>query len=1284
MKAFQRNRSRLKKDYDDFRRQPDHDKFARELWTSEEGEGDPGRETSKVEISSKSVDTTEPLDILEKDHFDSDDMKLSEIDFPMARSKLLKKDLPSKDVLKTLPKTLKRQSKQISYLDDSTKELSPRKKAKLSTNETVVENAEGDVQMDCLNESKHTEPLCPESFASLDSTPVSTLQKGTKPIQALLAKNIGNKVTLTNQLPPSTGRSAPAVEKPVISPPEASPIKPALTCHTSTKGPLQMVYKMPCGQWLPIDLHNSSVKIQMQPMLDPKSGEKIMQQVLILPKNFVIQHKEGKAVAKEIPPLQQKGTEQHGSPFPQTANVNSSLPSVLVNPTGTVSTQLPNTTFNKTVTPSSNVSSARPQSLTPVTSISNLLAPPVKTSQSEAGKVKNTVSAAAFPQPIASPTISSTVQPQLSATTLNGSTNSGSSLNCFAQQTADSSEAKQELKTVCIRDSQSILVRTRGGNTGVVKVQTNPDQNSPNSLSSSSVFTIAPQLQAFLVPKSTASSSSAFSSVAGTTATSSLPSFGQAPTSVSIPAGFNPSTGKNLKFTLSQPSCSGNLGHMLDKTSPMPSSPLKSSVSSSPLLSSTANSSVSVINVSTGNFGQTNSNVVRTPAKHQQVDYVTKSYPVTRSEATAAANGDTISGTPVQKLMLVSAPSVLSSGSGTSINVAPAPTSPGVSAQKLVFINAAIPSGTSTPAIVAEPLKQALPSPLSKTYVKSPEQPQIVLIPSTVGTPIKINSSPTVSQIKDVKIGLNIGQAIVNTSGSVPALPSINILQNVTSKGEEKSSKGYVLPLSTSGSSIPVSSNFMSQNITPVNESVVSASRTVNMFSGTGANVSLGSVSVTSTSASVGTRPPVLVSGNDTSSRIMPSLSNRLCTSNLGNTVAISTVKTGHLASSVLISTTQPTVSPKCLTSALQIPVTVALPTPVTVSPKIINTVAQAATVPGATRSVSLSKRQSRTSVQIQSPGVSTTVPTNINTNKPQTELPSLSPNPGKIINISNLASLPNQQMSPAFLKPTPSYSPTPGVTAIHTATAPSNVTSVIGSQLSEPCIQQKIVINTSTPLAPGTQIMINGARFIVPPQGLGAGSHVLLISTNPKYGPPLVLNSGQGTQPTPVDNLAQKITLASNNSLSGQPVKHCLKSSTKIVNSLGNASSLSTVPAAPQIINPTAKVSVPPSVPTVSLTSVIKSPPATLLAKTSLVSAICSSNPPLPSNTSVFHLDTSVKKLLVSPEGAILNTINTPASKVPSVSPSLSQIVSASRNPASVFPAFQSSGLEKPDTAAS
>ncbi|KAM3874270.1 uncharacterized protein ACN63O_001227 [Diretmus argenteus] len=44
--------------------------------------------------------------------------------------------------------------------------------------------------------------------------------------------------------------------------------------------------------------------------------------------------------------------------------------------------------------------------------------------------------------------------------------------------------------------------------------------------------------------------------------------------------------------------------------------------------------------------------------------------------------------------------------------------------------------------------------------------------------------------------------------------------------------------------------------------------------------------------------------------------------------------------------------------------------------------------------------------------------------------------------------------------------------------------------------IQQRIVINTTTPLAAGTQILLNNARFVVPPQGLGPGSHVLIISS--------------------------------------------------------------------------------------------------------------------------------------------------------------------------------------------
>lgn len=44
--------------------------------------------------------------------------------------------------------------------------------------------------------------------------------------------------------------------------------------------------------------------------------------------------------------------------------------------------------------------------------------------------------------------------------------------------------------------------------------------------------------------------------------------------------------------------------------------------------------------------------------------------------------------------------------------------------------------------------------------------------------------------------------------------------------------------------------------------------------------------------------------------------------------------------------------------------------------------------------------------------------------------------------------------------------------------------------------VQQRIIINTSTPLTAGTQIMLNNTRFVVPPQGLGPGSHVLIISS--------------------------------------------------------------------------------------------------------------------------------------------------------------------------------------------
>nr|XP_009487481.1 PREDICTED: uncharacterized protein KIAA2026 homolog [Pelecanus crispus] len=1283
MKAFQRNRSRLKKDYDDFKRHPDHDKFTRELWSNDESEVDSGKDSFAV-VCSKSSESAEHVEVPKKDHPDNDEMKLLEMSLPAGKNRILKKESTYKEIQKTLPKCVKRQSKQNSCLDQSTNELSPRKKAKLSTNEAVVQSSESSLEPDsCLTELKQFEGSTPKSFSVTDpATSVSNFLKGTKPIQALLAKNTGNKVTLTNQLSPPPGINVSTSEKPVLSTLESSLIKSALPCQTSSKPPLQMVYKMPNGHCVPIDFHSSSVKIQMQPVIDPKTGEKVMQQVLILPKNFLIQQKEGKIVSKDIQSLQQKSSELHCTTLPEISNVSVSLTPVLVTGPANATTQSPSTIFNKNITHLSQVTCPMntTQPFPAVTSAGTLLSSTIKVSQTETDKIKTMVSTATFPVSLTSPTLSTASPSLISATALSGSTNTASACYSLAsQQTTDSFETRQELKTVCIRESQSILVTTRGGNTGIVKVRTNPDQISPSSLSSNSVFTYTPQLQAFLVPKTTALSGSTLPSVA--TATSGLPHTGQsslsgfAPStasSVNIPAfptDFTQAMEKNIKFTLQQPAVGGALRQVIENSCYV-SSPSLSSISlASNLMTATPNSPVSVTSI-----GQNNTIITPNSSVQQQDD--TKTNPVTQSESNSATNGELSSGTPVQKLTLVTNPPILSPCGASGVSIIPSLASTGINAQKLVFINTQIANGPSTTNLVAESLKHSLPSSLSKTFVSATEQPQLVLIPSTVGTPIRINSSPTIAQVKDAKIGLNIGQTIVNTKGNAQQVPPVNILHSAISKGEHKKSIGLALSLTSSTTLVPVPS-FVSQSAVSANESVCVATKAEKVCTVTAANACVESVSVTSGGTSSGTWPTVLIGGNDPS-RIRPILGNRLCTTNIGKTVGISTVKTGHLASSVLISTTQPTVSPQNLASALQFPV-ISLPGSVANPHKVLHTVPQLAAVPAPPP---VPKSQLPTLLQFQSSGVSAAMPSNAGIHKPKSVLPPPAPNTGKIISFPSFSSLQCQQVPHSTDKQSHAYT---CASAVQMSAASPTSTIKAGGQLNEPCIQQKIVINTCMPLAPGTQIMINGTRFVVPPQGLGAGSHVLLLSCNMKQTPPLNINHGQEAQGVPIVNpITSKIMLAPSNSLSWQISKHPLKSSTKIVNSFGSADALPIVHATPQIFSTPASSCSPLSAATLSVSSVIKSP-VNVGATSSVVSAIHPPSSHLPSNTSVFHLDTSIKKLLVSPEGAILNAINTPASKVSSLSSSLPPVVvSTSRNPTTVVPASQSSCLDKPDKAAS
>uniref|UniRef100_A0A663F787 Bromodomain containing 10 n=1 Tax=Aquila chrysaetos chrysaetos TaxID=223781 RepID=A0A663F787_AQUCH len=1283
MKAFQRNRSRLKKDYDDFKRHPEHDKFTRELWSNDESEVDSGKDSFAV-VCSKSSEPVEHAEVPQKDHPDNGEMKLLEMNLPAGKNRILKKELTSKEIQKTLPKCVKRQSKQNSCLDQSTNELSPRKKAKLSANDAVVQSSESSLQPEsCLTELKQFEGSTLELFSLTDpATSVSKFLKGTKPIQALLAKNTGNKVTLTNQLSPPPGINVSTPEKPVLSPLESSLVKPVLPCQTSSNTPLQMVYKMPNGYYVPVDLHNSSVKIQMQPVIDPKTGEKVMQQVLILPKNFLIQQKEGKIVAKDIQSLQQKSSELQCTTLPEISNVSVSLTPLVVTGPANATTQSPSTIFNKNITHPSQVTGPMntTQSLPAVTSAGNLPSSTIKVSQTETEQIKTTVSTATFPVSLTSPTLSTASQSLISATVLSGSTNTVSACHSLAsQQTADSFETRQELKTVCVRESQSILVTTRGGNTGIVKVRTNPDQISPSSLSSSSVFTYAPQLQAFFVPKTTPLSCSTLPSVE--TAMSGLPHIGQSSvcaftpstaSSVNIPvfpADFTQAMDKNMKFTLQQPVVGGTLGQVAENC--YVSSPPLSSISlANGLMSATPNSPVSVTSI-----GQNNTAITPNSSVQQQGDTKTTTNRVIQSESNSATYGDLISGTPVQKLTLVTNPPILSPCGASGVSIIPSLASTGINAQKLVFINTQIANGPSTTNLVPESLKHNLPSSLSKTFVSATEQPQLVLIPSTVGAPIRINSSPTIAQVKDVKIGLNIGQTIVNTKGNAQQASPVNILHSAISKGEDKKSMGLALSLTSTSTLVPVPS-FVSQTAVSVNESVCVATKAENAFTVTTANACVESVSVTSSGTSSGTQPPILIGGNDPS-RIRPILGNRLCTSNIGNTVGISTVKTGHLASSVLISTTQPTVSPQNLASALQFPV-ISLPGCVASPHKVLHTVPQLAAVPAPPP---VPKSQLPTLLQFQSSGVSAAMLSNAVVHKPQSVLPPPSPNTGKVISFPSFSSLQCQQVPPSTEKQ--SHACTCASTDQMTAASPT-VTSKAGGELNEPCIQQKLVINTCMPLAPGTQIMINGTRFVVPPQGLGAGSHVLLLSCNTKQTPPLTIKQGQEAQGVQIVNpITSKIMLAPSNSLSWQIPKHPLKSSTKIVNSFGSADALPIVHATPQIFSTPASSCTPLSAMPLSLSSVVKSP-VNVVATSSVVSAVHPLNSHIPSNTSVFRLDTSIKKLLVSPEGAILNALNTPASKVSSLSSSLPPVVSTSRNPTTVFPASQSSCLDKLDKAAS
>lgn len=796
-------------------------------------------------------------------------------------------------------------------------ELALRKKLKI----TGEEQASPTVPAEVKESNPTAESLVIQT--SKVTAPVAVFLKGSKPIQALLAKSIGNKVTLISQpaaaamVNQNKSEIPQKMSKPLASPGNA--LQSSFIPKSPVQSPVQGMYKISEGMDL-LCKSTSPEKIALQPVLDQKIGKKAMQQVVFLPTMKEPLHHNITTVSVSKP----------SATLPEAPGV------AAVNSTNKVPIQQ--------VSPLPDVCNRKPLTSAVISSL------PTSPKTYYAG---NSASQAG-PAP-------SDIQNTLSLTSL-------------ALASPSKSDSKQELKTVCIRDSQSILVTTRGGNTGVVKVQTS-DQSVSSFLASSPIITISPHLQAFFVSKSSPSvASSTVVSSATETTTSSAPSLfsssltncvSHLPSAVSIPVSAGQRVGNIVNFALNQ----------------------TQDTISAPLTASTCNMTTQALTPKNSTLPlvpQTNLSLPTSSAKSDIVVTQTSStlfatQPLMTRPQPAEGLAERAS---MQRVILV-APSSTIAPSAVTAKVPS--TSSTVPAPRLIFISQAS---------------------------SSVEQPLVSIPKKTMSSDSMAISLTSASQIADMKIGLNLSQAINPTSS----------LQKVPAGGlSDLSNK---LPAEAFSVGLPVAGSDSKR--TPVSTSKVSV--------------------VETTSGGKAVTFPALKSGN-------------------------------------LVSSTLPVLSQQHS----------ALSSRASLIPSVGKT-ATAQSEGSSLKSVVASSVKSlvnKDSALIPKAPIGTTIP-GLVFNKPPFQASAMSkPVPFKI--------------SPVILPP---------VLQSQDCTSPSKSFSITPSASQAACesntMQQKILINTATPLSPGSHIVINNTRFIVPAQGLGPGSHMLLISS-----PVVPLSSPQGPSPT-------------------------------------------------------------------------------------------------------------------------------------------------------------------------
>ncbi|XP_076836818.1 putative bromodomain-containing protein 10 isoform X2 [Brachyhypopomus gauderio] len=940
VKAFQRNRARLKKESDDFKKHPEYENFIREERAGPDGDAGTCREASSSADISRECSRGDPVASDCENHLEKESLGglVNGTEIITTRSG-------------SGPLTRSSKRRQIGVPDEN---LSPTKKVKMVFNDSVTLESPTEVK------SKDAAGTNSESTdrISVASAPIGAFHGRCKPIQALLAKSVGNKVTLISHpqaaamagaltLPGKKASAAVAVTKPALScqPAPDSTQTQAPTPQSSQKSPVQVVYKMPEGFSL-VKKDGTPVKFSVQPVVDQATGEKVMQQVIILPSNVLVQNAEDK-----------------GS----------------VQPSSTTPVSIPKTAMLLSSTAGITV----PANKIPVQQVAPLKDTSVVTS---------------------SPAVSPVEQKRTScraSSALIKTTDPSSALHRCPTPPSSSSEsikcdAKQELRTVCIRDSQSILVTTRGGNTGVVKVQTS-GQSGDSVLPTSPVYTIPPHFQAFLVSKSSAmTTSTAHAKHTTTTATPLL-------SSVNKGTSFKSAALTPLRCV--NPVIPSPLGQGTSSTGTLSND---SSASVVPIAGSVAKSPQTLVPVKslTPIPFQSNTNVPSIVTAVQGDPQTSPFKNVSRSTQKSPQVCGLVPDPPTFQKVFVVTPTANLSVSASSITTASSP--PTSTASRVMFMSQSA-SACSTVTI----LKGTMASESSMTATITSEARE------TRPNLGQVTGSTTLTKVPDINtMGLTatiLDKAAVRNKKIVPPPEAAVKVASVTVSNAPDASSGFVFVQNSK----PTANRCMPLNI----------------------------------------KGPAKVVG-----------------STYDKTVTFSTYGAGHMASSALLSAVQQ----KSLS---------------------LTTIASTSNVPN--------NRLERV-VGSSTPSAGPTLGTIIN--KDTTILRSLT---------AGTATCLGTTLSPVI---PPVITSMPGIshpvtlsTTIATRTASLTSRPVMTSMVSPPVnsntatttMQEKFVISTTTPLAPGTQLLINNTRFVVPAQGLGPGSHVLLVSS-----PALRQAGGQGTSP--------------------------------------------------------------------------------------------------------------------------------------------------------------------------